>query len=223
MPKKKQQKRERVRLTVEQLQEAREAFELYDADGSGEIDEHELLLAFKSLGFESKPAAVKKMVSLYDHDGNGVLAGCLRGFALPAPNRQACARRACSAPAPLRSAPARQRYAQSRRLRSAGVLDFEEFCDLIGPQLSEKEKPEEIDRGYNLLAGRAHVCYVRARMRAGQRAILQCCDSLVDRLKFGLPQRSSSARTRETAPSSESATVGESVTCALYSVRSAWD
>ncbi len=94
MPKKKQQKRERVRLTVEQLQEAREAFELYDADGSGEIDEHELLLAFKSLGFESKPAAVKKMVSLYDHDGNGALAGCVRGFALPRPidrrTRAAC-------------------------------------------------------------------------------------------------------------------------------------
>jgi hypothetical protein len=64
-------KREKVRLTVEQQQEAREAFNLYDADGSGEIDEHELLLAFKSLGFETKPAAVKKMVSLYDHDGNG--------------------------------------------------------------------------------------------------------------------------------------------------------
>ena len=69
MPKK--AKREKVRLTVEQQQEAREAFNLYDADGSGEIDEHELLLAFKSLGFETKPAEVKKMVSLYDNDGNG--------------------------------------------------------------------------------------------------------------------------------------------------------
>ena len=44
---------------------------LYDVDGSGEIDEHELLLAFKSLGFDSKPAEVRKMVALYDTDGNG--------------------------------------------------------------------------------------------------------------------------------------------------------
>jgi hypothetical protein len=48
-----------------------QAFDLYDVDGSGEIDEHELLLAFKSLGFNSKPAEVRKMVSLYDTDGNG--------------------------------------------------------------------------------------------------------------------------------------------------------
>ncbi len=37
------------------------------------------------------------------------------------------------------------------------MLDFEEFCELIGPQLSEKETPEEIDTGFELLAGRAHV------------------------------------------------------------------
>jgi hypothetical protein len=36
-------------------------------------------------------------------------------------------------------------------------LDFDEFCDLLGPKLSEKETPAEIDRGYALLAGRAHV------------------------------------------------------------------
>ena len=35
MPKKKNVKRDRVRLTVEQKQEAREAFDLYDVDGSG--------------------------------------------------------------------------------------------------------------------------------------------------------------------------------------------
>ena len=40
---------------------------------------------------------------------------------------------------------------------AAGVLDFDEFCELIGPQLSEKETPSEIDRGFELLAGRAFV------------------------------------------------------------------
>lgn len=78
MPRKQNSKRDKVRLTVEQKQEALEAFALYDVDGSGEIDEHELLLAFKSLGFESKPSEIKKMVSLYDHDGNGAFVpACL--------------------------------------------------------------------------------------------------------------------------------------------------
>ena len=77
MPRKQKTKREKVRLTVEQKQEAKEAFDLYDVDGSGEIDEHELLLAFKSLGFDSKPGEVRKMLSLYDTScavcGNGIV------------------------------------------------------------------------------------------------------------------------------------------------------
>jgi hypothetical protein len=114
-------KRAKVRLTAEQQQEAREAFNLYDADGSGEIDEHELLLAFKSLGFDTKPAAVKKMVSLYDHDGNGAFAwACAR---LAAPPRHAAPHRASSrrcAPAPL---PSRSEMPRSRtnRTRNPGV------------------------------------------------------------------------------------------------------
>ena len=52
-----------------------------------------------------------------------------------------------------------------------GVLDFEEFCDLIGPQLSEKETPEEIDRGYELLAGRSARSGVPGAVDTGQISI----------------------------------------------------
>ena len=42
------------KLTEEQKQEIREAFDLFDTDGSGHIDPKELKAAMQSLGFEAK-------------------------------------------------------------------------------------------------------------------------------------------------------------------------
>ena len=41
-------------LTTEQKQEIREAFDLFDLDGSGTIDVKELKVAMRALGFEPK-------------------------------------------------------------------------------------------------------------------------------------------------------------------------
>jgi len=41
-------------LTEEQKQEIREAFDLFDTDGSGTIDAKELKVAMRALGFEPK-------------------------------------------------------------------------------------------------------------------------------------------------------------------------
>ena len=41
-------------LTEEQKQEIREAFDLFDIDGSGTIDAKELKVAMRALGFEPK-------------------------------------------------------------------------------------------------------------------------------------------------------------------------
>merc|ERR1711924_230274 len=53
-------------LSEEQIEEIREAFNLFDADNSGAIDVRELKAAMRALGFE-----VKKMISDIDNDGNG--------------------------------------------------------------------------------------------------------------------------------------------------------
>merc|ERR1712086_1155019 len=60
-------------LSEEQLDEVREAFGLFDADASGEIDVRELKAAMRSLGFEVKNEELKKMVSDIDGDGNGTI------------------------------------------------------------------------------------------------------------------------------------------------------
>lgn len=60
-------------MTEEQKQEIREAFDLFDTDGSGTIDAKELKVAMRALGFEPKKEEIKKMISDIDKDGSGVI------------------------------------------------------------------------------------------------------------------------------------------------------
>lgn len=84
-------------LTEEQKQEIREAFELFDTDGSGYIDVKELKVkepkhgssfstlltvlhsllfqvAMRALGFEPKKEEIKKMIGEVDRDGTGKIS-----------------------------------------------------------------------------------------------------------------------------------------------------
>merc|ERR1712070_781298 len=60
-------------LTDEQKQEIKEAFDLFDTDGSGNIDSKELKVAMRALGFEPKREEIKKLISEVDKDGSGVI------------------------------------------------------------------------------------------------------------------------------------------------------
>mmetsp|Transcript_9777 Transcript_9777/g.32739 ORF Transcript_9777/g.32739 Transcript_9777/m.32739 type:complete len:291 (-) Transcript_9777:133-1005(-) len=55
--------RQQEGVTEEQMQEIREAFELFDADGSGKVDVRELKIAMRALGFNVKKAEVREMVA----------------------------------------------------------------------------------------------------------------------------------------------------------------
>merc|ERR1711964_278499 len=55
----------------EQKQEIKEAFDLFDIDGSGTIDAKELKVAMRALGFEPKKEEVKRMLAEIDKDGTG--------------------------------------------------------------------------------------------------------------------------------------------------------
>ena len=55
----------------EEIEEIREAFNLFDTDGSGTIDPKELKSAMQSLGFEAKNQTIYQMIADIDKDGNG--------------------------------------------------------------------------------------------------------------------------------------------------------
>lgn len=64
-------KRNRSALTEEQRQEIKEAFDLFDTDGTGRIDAKELKVAMRALGFEPKREEIRRMISEIDRSGSG--------------------------------------------------------------------------------------------------------------------------------------------------------
>ena len=61
---------ERPGLTEDEIEEIREAFNLFDTDGSGMIDPKELKAAMQSLGFESKNPVIYAMIADLDTPEN---------------------------------------------------------------------------------------------------------------------------------------------------------
>ena len=53
----------RQELSEKQKKDIKEAFDLFDSDGSGVIDIKELKVALRALGFEPKKDEIKKLIS----------------------------------------------------------------------------------------------------------------------------------------------------------------
>lgn len=56
-------------LSQDQIQEIREAFELFDLDKDGRIDYHELKVSMRALGFDLKKVEVLKILRETCNDG----------------------------------------------------------------------------------------------------------------------------------------------------------
>ena len=63
----------RVVLTEEEKSEIKEAFDLFDEDGSGDIELKELKVAMRALGFSRTGQEVKDMMDEVDEDGSGAI------------------------------------------------------------------------------------------------------------------------------------------------------
>lgn len=61
-------------LTDEQKTDIKEAFDLFDNEGSGKIDAKDLKVAIRALGFEPKKEEIKKMIADIDTQGTGKLS-----------------------------------------------------------------------------------------------------------------------------------------------------
>ena len=58
-------------FTDEQIEEIREAFNLFDSDGSGAINYKELKAAMRALGFDTSKEEMQKIIDEIDADGSG--------------------------------------------------------------------------------------------------------------------------------------------------------
>ncbi|XP_060530670.1 uncharacterized protein LOC132704591 [Cylas formicarius] len=61
-------------LTEDQKNDIKEAFDLFDTEGSGKIDSKDLKVAIRALGFEPKKEEIKKMIADIDKDGTGKIS-----------------------------------------------------------------------------------------------------------------------------------------------------
>jgi len=61
-------------ITDDEHQMIKEAFDLFDTDGSGEIDSKEMKVAMKALGFEPRNDEIEAMLAEGDDDGSGTMA-----------------------------------------------------------------------------------------------------------------------------------------------------
>ncbi|CAK9806090.1 CETN2 [Anthophora quadrimaculata] len=64
----------RMELTSEQKNDIKEAFDLFDPDGTGRIATKELKVAIRALGFEPKKEEIKRLIADIDPDGLGTLS-----------------------------------------------------------------------------------------------------------------------------------------------------
>merc|ERR1711934_215 len=60
-------------LTEDQVAEIKEAFDLFDTDGSGSIDTNELKAAMEALGMDAKSDEIRKLINDIDSDGDGTI------------------------------------------------------------------------------------------------------------------------------------------------------
>merc|ERR1712146_800432 len=64
---------ERPGVSQDEVQEVKDAFDLFDTDGSGAVSVQELIDAMVSLGIDQKNEAVFNMIKEVDTDGSGEL------------------------------------------------------------------------------------------------------------------------------------------------------
>jgi len=65
--------KKKIELTEEQKNQIRQAFDVFDKDGTGAIDSISLRVALRALGFEPSKDEIKKMISEVDKDESGTL------------------------------------------------------------------------------------------------------------------------------------------------------
>lgn len=72
-----------VELTEDQQQEIKEAFDLFDTDGSGTIDAKELKVAMRALGFEPRKDEIRQLLAAAKAASGGSLDEALSVITFP--------------------------------------------------------------------------------------------------------------------------------------------
>ena len=92
---------ERPGLSTDEIEEIKEAFDIFDQNGEGSIQVSDLLAAMKNLGFDSKNPSIYRMIADFDETNDG-------------------------------------------------IIEFDDFLDMMTARISEKNTKEDLKRVFNL-------------------------------------------------------------------------
>ncbi|KPA74299.1 putative centrin putativecaltractin [Leptomonas pyrrhocoris] len=113
-------------LTKDQLEEIREAFDLFDTDGSGTIDVRELRIAMRALGFEPRKEELRQLVNNATGSGGGASSSA---------NNASTANTAAAA---------------AGGGGSSGVVTYAQFVHMMAQKMSQRDSREEMLKAFVL-------------------------------------------------------------------------
>ena len=122
-----------MELSHAQKLEIKEAFDLFDTDGSENIDARELKVALRALGFEPRKEDLKRIISEYDRNGRYLW------------------RAQTSACRFLRIATFSLFLRSFRASAGSGAIDFNEFLAIIAQRIAEPDSMQEAERAWEAL------------------------------------------------------------------------
>ncbi|KAL7697536.1 centrin [Lotmaria passim] len=128
-------------LTKDQMEEIREAFDLFDTDGSGTIDVRELRIAMRALGFEPRKEELRQLVN----DATGGNAGSV-GAAPSSANGNATTNNGAS----LMLNAASSSAAVGIGGGSSAVVTYPQFVHMMAQKMSQRDSREEMLKAFVL-------------------------------------------------------------------------
>jgi Ca2+-binding EF-hand superfamily protein len=114
----------RFELREDQKAEIKEAFDVFDADGTGTIDISELKVALRALGFEPRKEELKKLVSNIE----------LRNQ---------------KGPSTTGTVSTNTTNAAAAGSSSSMALDFNDFLEILTDKMNERDSPEQITQAFD--------------------------------------------------------------------------
>ncbi|CDJ34720.1 uncharacterized protein EMH_0066900 [Eimeria mitis] len=120
-------RRPRLEPTEQQRADIKEAFDLFDVEGTGTIDAKEVRVALRALGFEPSRDELKRLIT--EVERNKKSAGNTEGT-----DKQ------------------RNTVTQGAGQPSLGQLDYNDFLEIMKIKMNEKPTREQLSKGFLALA-----------------------------------------------------------------------
>ncbi|KAL0448274.1 UNVERIFIED_CONTAM: Caltractin, partial [Sesamum latifolium] len=140
-------------LTQQKRQEIKEAFELFDTDGSGTIDAKELNVAMRALGFEMSEEEITRMIAEVDKDGSGAIDFDEFCHMMTAKFGERDTKEELMKAFNIIDQDKNEITQMIAEVDKDGsrAIDFDEFCHMLTAKFGERDTKEDLMKAFNII------------------------------------------------------------------------